>query len=95
MSEKVTKKDLADALSEKNGMTKKAAADAVNTVFDAILNHLSSGQDVSVHGFGTFKTKTRSARTGRNPQTGESVSIPEKTVASFKPAPAAAKLINA
>lgn len=55
----------------------------VKAVFQAVAT-LAADERVTVKGFGTFKFKTRAARTGRNPQTGEAVQIPEKTVLVFK-----------
>jgi integration host factor subunit beta len=56
----------------------------VNTVFDEIIAALASGDRVELRGFGTFSTKVRPARTGRNPRTGETVEVAEKSVPFFK-----------
>ncbi|MGF1446768.1 MAG: integration host factor subunit beta [Pikeienuella sp.] len=56
----------------------------VSTVFDEITEALARGDRVELRGFGAFSVKTRDARTGRNPRTGESVDVPEKTVPFFK-----------
>jgi integration host factor subunit beta len=56
----------------------------VNTVFDEIIDALSEGDRVELRGFGTFSTKLRPARTGRNPRTGETVQVAEKAVPFFK-----------
>ncbi|MCL5409201.1 MAG: HU family DNA-binding protein [Candidatus Omnitrophica bacterium] len=64
--------------------TKKDAASAVDTVFDAIKSSLKKGNPVTLIGFGTFKVSKRKARTGRNPQTGESIKIPAKNIPVFK-----------
>ncbi|MEM8878733.1 MAG: integration host factor subunit beta [Pseudomonadota bacterium] len=56
----------------------------VNTVFDEIIAALAKGDRVELRGFGTFSTKVRPARTGRNPRTGETVEVAEKSVPFFK-----------
>lgn len=80
----MNKADLADAVFEKMGGTKKAAEDAVDTVFDSITNSLKKGEDVSVAGFGVFAAKKRAAREARNPRTGETVHVPAMTVPKFR-----------
>ena len=80
----MNKANLADAVFEKLGGTKKAAEDAVETVFDSITNSLKKGEDVSVAGFGNFVVKKRAAREARNPRTGETVHVPATTVAKFR-----------
>ena len=57
---------------------------AVNTVFDEITNALADGHRVEIRGFGAFSTKTRSARTGRNPRTGAAVEVSRKLIPHFK-----------
>jgi len=57
---------------------------AVDTVFEAIAEGLAKEEDVRIAGFGIFRTRSRAARTGRNPKTGESVPLPEATVPAFK-----------
>ena len=56
----------------------------VTTIFDEITEALARGDRVELRGFGAFSVKTRDARTGRNPRTGEPVDVPEKTVPFFK-----------
>lgn len=77
--------DLVNKVAEKTGLKKSQAEVAVNSVFGAIEEALSTGDKVQVIGFGTFETRKRSARSGRNPQTGETISIPESVVPAFKP----------
>ena len=81
----MNKSDLADAVLNKIGSTKKAAEDAVDAVFDTITDALKSGGEVSVAGFGTFIAKKRAAREARNPRTGEKVHVPATTVPKFRP----------
>ena len=80
----MNKADLVEAVFNKIGGTKKAAEEAVDTVFDTITKTLSKGDEVAVSGFGTFLAKKRQARTARNPRTGESVHVPEMQVPKFR-----------
>ena len=64
--------------------TKKEAAAAVDAAIDAITGALKSGEDVRLVGFGTFTVRKRSARKGRNPRTGATLSIPAKKVPVFR-----------
>jgi len=82
----MTKSELVDIIAESYGeITRREAEVVVNTIFAAIGDALSSGDRVELRGFGSFTTKRRNARTGRNPKTGESVSVPAKIVPHFKP----------
>jgi DNA-binding protein HU-beta len=81
----MNKMDLVNKVAEQTGLKKKDAELAVNSVFGAIEEALAAGEKVQVIGFGTFETRQRSARSGRNPQTGETISIPASTVPAFKP----------
>ena len=65
--------------------TKVQATEALNCVINCIGNSLKDGDKVSLVGFGTFSMTTRDARQGRNPRTGETITIPEKNVVKFKP----------
>ncbi|OGZ42199.1 MAG: hypothetical protein A3C80_03080 [Candidatus Ryanbacteria bacterium RIFCSPHIGHO2_02_FULL_45_43] len=80
----MNKADLAEAVFNKLGGTKRASEDAVDTVFNTITGALSRGDEVSVSGFGTFLARKRAARTARNPRTGESVEVPEMRVPKFR-----------
>jgi len=82
----MTKSELVDIISETQGeITRREAEVVVNTIFSAIADALTTGDRVELRGFGSFTTKRRNARTGRNPKTGESVSVPAKVVPHFKP----------
>lgn len=74
--------------------SKAAAKDIVETVFTTMAATLKKGDEVSVHGFGTFKVKHRAARTARNPITGEPVQVAAKKAVSFKPAKALKDEVN-
>ena len=71
----MTKNELTSKVAKKVGLTQKAAFEAVSAVFGSIRDALSKGEKVVITGFGTFKVRTRSTRTGRNPQTGEAIKI--------------------
>lgn len=80
----MTKQDLVRSIATKSGLTKKDAEGVLNVVLEEISNALKSGEKVQLIGFGTFETRKRSPRTGRNPQTGETIQIPEMTVPAFR-----------
>ncbi|MBI2097087.1 MAG: HU family DNA-binding protein [Candidatus Sungbacteria bacterium] len=80
----MNKADLADAVHAKLQGTKKAAEEAVDTVFESITSSLAKGQEVSVSGFGTFVVKKRAARQGVNPRTGEKIQIKATTTPKFR-----------
>ena len=71
----MNKTQLIDVVATKTGLTKKAAEAAVNAVNDAIIEALVAGDKVQVIGFGTYEVKERAAREGRNPKTGETITI--------------------
>lgn len=80
----MNKTELIAAVAEKAELTKKDADAAVKAVIDAVTEALKDGEKVALVGFGTFEVKTRAARTGKNPRTGEVINIPEAKVPSFK-----------
>lgn len=82
----MTKSELVDMIAEKQqGITRREAGVVVNTILDTIGDALADGGHVELRGFGSFTTKQRNARIGRNPKTGESVMVPAKLVPHFKP----------
>ncbi|KJS25914.1 MAG: DNA-binding protein [Hyphomonadaceae bacterium BRH_c29] len=84
----MNKGELTKAVAAASGLSQSDAGKAVDAVFDTIADAVKSRKQVAIAGFGTFAPKTRNARTGRNPATGEPIKIPEKTSAAFKPASA-------
>ena len=84
MADKLSKQDVISSVADATGLNKKEAGDAVDAVVNTIKNALAEGNSVGLIGFGSFEVKTRAARTGRNPQTGAELDIPEKKVPSFK-----------
>jgi len=82
----MTKSELVEIIIERQeGITHREAEVVVNTVFAVIGDALATGDHVELRGFGSFTTKQRNARLGRNPKTGDSVMVPAKTVPHFKP----------
>ncbi len=91
----MTKKDLiADVQAGNADLTKKKVGEVVDALFDTIAGALKSEGRYSHPGFGTFTVKTRAARTGRNPQSGDTIQIPESKIVNFKPAPDAKNALN-
>lgn len=80
----MTKKDFISAVAEKTGLTKKDAEAALNATLAIIGDELAAGGEVQFTGFGTFCVKERAARQGKNPQTGEIISIPAGKAPAFK-----------
>jgi len=80
----MNKTDLVNAVAEKTELSKKDAGKAVDAVFQTIMDSLGEGERVQIIGFGNFEVRTRKARKGRNPQTGEEIQIPETKVPAFK-----------
>ena len=81
---KLTKNNVVDSIVEETGLSKKEASAAVDAFAATICEALSNENSVGLIGFGTFEAKHRPARTGRNPQTGAPLDIPEKWVPVFK-----------
>ena len=88
----MNKSELIAAVAAKADLSKKDAEAAVKAVIDSVSEALVDGDKVALVGFGTFEVKTRAARTGKNPRTGEAIEIPAAKVPSFK---AGAALKNA
>ena len=80
----MNKMDLIDRVHQTVGGTKADADRSVEAIIDAITNSLKAGEEVSVAGLGIFEAKIRAARTGRNPRTGESISVPSMRVPKFR-----------
>ena len=91
----MNKLDLVDAISKETGVSKKVADQALAAVLDSIKEGLKKGEKVSLVGFGTFETRKRAARKGRNPQTGKEMKIAAKTVPAFRPGKALKDTVNA
>ena len=83
MASVVTKADLVEAAAKAGNLTKTAAGEAVNAIFDSIVHSVAKGNRVTVVGFGTFLPRKRKARSGRNPANGKEIRISAKTVPAF------------
>jgi nucleoid DNA-binding protein len=90
----MNKQQLVESVADKAGLSKSEAEKALDAVVTSITGALSDGDKVAIPGFGTFEARQRAARTGRNPQTGESMEIAASTAAGFKPASALKKALN-
>lgn len=80
----MNKADLISTLVEKTGLPKKDIATVVDATFEAITNSLISGEGFQLTGFGSFEVKERAERTGRNPATGETITIAASKIPTFK-----------
>lgn len=78
------KPELAAAIAEKADVTKEKAGEILNAITDEITNAMAKNDPVTLIGFGTFSVRSRSARTGKNPQTGASIQIPASKSVGFK-----------
>ena len=79
----LTKAQLADMLFDNIGLNKREAKDMVDAFFDLIVQELVQGRDVKISGFGNFQLRSKSPRPGRNPRTGELISIEARRVVTF------------
>ena len=79
----MNKQELIDAVASDAGISKSAAADTIDAVLDTVSKAVAGGDSVQLIGFGTFATGERSARTGRNPQTGETIEIAAAKTVKF------------
>ena len=81
----MTKADLVEEVTQLGELTRRDGEVIVDTMFEAVIEALKSGDKIEVRGFGSFRTRQRNARTGRNPKTGSRVEVPAKRVPFFKP----------
>jgi nucleoid DNA-binding protein len=79
----VTKSDLVEVAAKASNVSKTAAGEAVNAVFEAIVHNVAKGKRVTVVGFGTFLPRKRKARAGRSPVNGKEIKIHAKTIPAF------------
>lgn len=90
----MNKTDIAKRLAHRLELKSATTRDAVDGVFEVIGEALANGDEVRIVGFGTFATRDRPARTGRNPRTGEVVEIEASTTPAFKPGKALKDAVN-
>ncbi|MDQ0203436.1 MULTISPECIES: HU family DNA-binding protein [Pectinatus] len=90
----MNKSELVASVAEQAGLTKKDAEKAVNAIFASVQDTLVKGEKVQIIGFGTFEVRARAARKGRNPQTGDTIEIPESKNPVFKAGKALKDAVN-
>jgi len=90
----MTKADLVERIHTNTGFTKKDSADMLESVFSVIKSTLEAGEKIKIAGFGNFEVKQKSDRVGRNPQTGETITIEARRILSFKPSTLLKQAIN-
>ena len=90
----MNKAELIDAVAEATGLGKTEAGNAADAVFNTIIAALGKGDQVSIAGFGTFQVRARAARSGRNPQTGETIQIKASKSPGFKAGKAFKDAVN-
>lgn len=90
----MTKVDIVEKVSERIGVTKKESQDLVESVLNLLKSTLESGENIKISGFGKFEVKQKKDRRGRNPQTGESITIDARRILSFKPSTVLRNALN-
>ncbi|HKB69203.1 MAG TPA: integration host factor subunit beta [Thermoanaerobaculia bacterium] len=90
----MTKAELIERVLTAADLNKKEAEAAVEAFFDSIIQSLREGEKIELRGFGSFRLRSRGARVGRNPKTGEKVQVPAKRIPYFKPGKELKELIN-
>lgn len=90
----MTKADLIEEVSRVVELTRKESEVIVEAIFDSVVRSLRSGDKIEIRGFGSFRTRERQARIGRNPKTGERVDVPAKRIPYFKPSKELKDLVN-
>ena len=88
------KADLSHELFEKVGISKRDAAQMVDSLFSSIREALQKGESVKITGFGCFMVRSKGSRKGRNPRTGEEIGITPRRVVSFRPSPVFKSHVN-
>src|SRR6266852_3984181 len=91
---RMTKADLIEEVSRLAELTRKDSEVIVETIFDSIVRSLRVGDKIEIRGFGSFRTRQRKPRVGRNPKTGELVEVPAKKIPFFKPSKELKDLVN-
>lgn len=90
----MTKAELIEEVSKVVEMTRKDSETIVETIFDSIVNSLHKGEKIEIRGFGSFRTRQRQPRVGRNPKTGSRVEVPSKRIPYFKPSKELRDIVN-
>src|SRR5213595_2127087 len=90
----MTKAELIEDVSKATDMSRKDSEVIVETIFDSIVKSLRTGDKIEIRGFGSFRTRQRDARVGRNPKTGARVEVPAKKIPYFKPSKDLKDVVN-
>jgi integration host factor subunit beta len=90
----MTKSELIDAIAGRGELTKARSELVVNTVFDAMIQALEQGEGIEIRGFGSFTMRPYKPYSGRNPRTGQTVSVPAKRLPFFKVGKELKELVN-
>lgn len=90
----VTKADIVERVYERIGFSKKEASEFVELVFDALKTTLENGEKVKISGFGNFVVREKKSRIGRNPQTGDQITISARRVLTFRPSQVLKAVLN-
>ena len=90
----MTKAELIEEVSKVVEMTRKDSEIIVEAIFDSVVRSLKANEKIEIRGFGSFRTRERQARIGRNPKTGARVEVPSKRIPYFKPSKELKDLVN-
>ena len=90
----MTKADIADKIHTTTGLSKKDSATMMESVFSIMKESLEAGETIKISGFGSFVVNQKNARRGRNPQTGEAITIEARRILTFKPSAVLKQSIN-
>jgi integration host factor subunit beta len=90
----MTKADLIEDVSRAVEVSRKESEVIVETIFESIIKSLQGGDKIEIRGFGSFRTRPRKARIGRNPKTGARVEVPAKKIPYFKPSKELKDIVN-
>src|SRR5438045_5491695 len=90
----LTKADLIEEVLNVTELPRKESETIVETIFDSIIAALQKGEKIEIRGFGSFRTRERRGRVGRNPKTGEKVEVPAKRIPFFKPSKELKDFVN-
>jgi integration host factor subunit beta len=90
----LTKADLIEEVLRVTEVPRRDSETIVETIFDSIIQSLQKGEKIEIRGFGSFRTRQRRGRVGRNPKTGEKVEVPAKKIPFFKPSKELKDFVN-
>lgn len=90
----MTKADIVEKIQSQIGYTKKESCDLLEAVFQVLKGTLEAGENIRISGFGNFVVKSKANRRGRNPQTGETITIEARRILTFKPSVLLKQAIN-